>query len=168
MGQCLGCGQEAGIDKRNRIRKCCSMTCVVKYRVECRSRKPILCHNCKDNFIPKCSKNQKFCSKSCKAKFMWENGMCKVPLKIAIKNLIPFKKIHEKLIHNPYPRKQIKGRQTTQHRIIMENHLDRSLESWEHVHHINGIPTDNRIENLKIVTASEHGKIHKNKSQNNI
>jgi hypothetical protein len=42
----------------------------------------------------------------------------------------------------------------------MESALGRSLNSKEHVHHINGDKRDNRIENLRLVGASEHGKIH--------
>ena len=33
----------------------------------------------------------------------------------------------------------------------MEEHLDRQLESNEHVYHLNGDPSDNRIENLVII-----------------
>jgi hypothetical protein len=43
-----------------------------------------------------------------------------------------------------------------QHRCIMEQHLGRKLNSNEHVHHINGDKKDNRIENLQVLTASEH------------
>lgn len=49
---------------------------------------------------------------------------------------------------------------TRQHRHIMEEHLGRKLESWEHVHHINHDKTDNRIENLVVLAASEHHKRH--------
>lgn len=53
-----------------------------------------------------------------------------------------------------------KGKRKFEHRIVMEKFLDRKLTSQEKIHHINGIKTDNRIENLRVVTQSEHIKIH--------
>ena len=47
-----------------------------------------------------------------------------------------------------------------EHRLVMCNHLNRLLSSDEHIHHLNGNIQDNRIENLQIVTASEHRIIH--------
>jgi hypothetical protein len=46
------------------------------------------------------------------------------------------------------------------HRRVMEKHLNRKLSPSEHIHHINGIKTDNRIVNLQIVTPAEHIRIH--------
>ena len=60
------------------------------------------------------------------------------------------------------------GKSVHQHRQIMETHLGRPLTQKETVHHINGDKIDNRIENLSLMTISEHtmehhrrGDIHK-------
>jgi HNH endonuclease len=45
-----------------------------------------------------------------------------------------------------------KRRYIAEHRLVVEQHIKRYLEPFETVHHRNGIKTDNRIENLEIVT----------------
>lgn len=46
------------------------------------------------------------------------------------------------------------------HRYIMEKILNRSLRTDEHVHHIDFNKINNNIENLILLTASDHAKIH--------
>ena len=45
-------------------------------------------------------------------------------------------------------------------RINMEKHLRRNLSSNDIVHHVNGDKTDDRIENLQLMTRKEHINLH--------
>lgn len=46
------------------------------------------------------------------------------------------------------------------YREIMEQHIGRRLRSDELVHHINGDHSDDRLENLMVVSATEHARLH--------
>lgn len=47
-----------------------------------------------------------------------------------------------------------------EHRLVVEAHIGGYLGKDMDVHHINGIKTDNRIENLAVMTHSEHTILH--------
>ena len=51
-----------------------------------------------------------------------------------------------------------KGR--SQHVVVIEEYVGRRLFANECVHHINGIRDDNRLENLELMTRSEHASHH--------
>ena len=51
------------------------------------------------------------------------------------------------------------GKYIGEHRLVMQDYLQRTLEPWEVVHHKNGNRLDNRPENLMVCSQSEHCKI---------
>lgn len=63
-------------------------------------------------------------------------------------------------IYFPDHPKSTKEGYIMEHDLIMECYIGRWLKEKEVVHHINHKRDDNRIENLQLMTTSEHARLH--------
>jgi hypothetical protein len=150
------------IFKRKRVKQFfCSFTCGAKGKkyVQCRFSKKIkvICDFCEKEFekwpclVKKTINEKHYCNPVCRKLAMSAN-----------KTLYGFKKTTGSPL-NPYKRCMKEGKFVYEHRWIMEQKIGRKLKRNEHVHHINGNPKDNRIENLEILSNADHAKIHSKK-----
>ena len=114
-------------------------------------RKPeytvINCLTCKKQINSPSYRPRKYCSNICYAKLNKGDGH--------------YRYKGGSLHKDGYKVIYISGKRTLEHRHIMEEHIKRTLEKDEVLHHKNGNKLDNRIKNLEIVNRSEHFYIHR-------
>jgi hypothetical protein len=161
---CLKCEKEfyaSGWQLKRGIGKYCSKECSsgcgIYKAMEASRGKPkpgakkgkiFNCHICiKEFYAPKYRVergNVKYCSRSCLAKDLLSNYPA----------IHGFKKLNKPL--HTYKCIYVDGKRVREHRWLMEQHLGRKLERWEHVHHINDDSSDNRLENLEVLSNADH------------
>ena len=66
----------------------------------------------------------------------------------------------QKALTKGYQRITVRGKHKAYHRYIMEQHLGYPLSVNQVVHHKDGNPTNNTIENLEIMESTEHTRYH--------
>jgi len=83
----------------------------------------------------------------------WRGGIC-------------FDKLRKGIYSPNHPHPNFSGIYVYEYVLIAEEMLGRYLKTGEIVHHKNGDETDNRPENLEIITRSEHIERHRKEMQN--
>lgn len=145
---CESCGKPFQVKNGDhRVKKgtirFCSKACESEAR---KTGKNILCPVCGKEFY---STRQKFCSQKCAMEYAKRHNS------------------HHAYLENGYlveykPGYNKRGN-AKQHRLVAEKMIGRPLRNNEVVHHINGIKTDNRPENLLVMTRGEHSAYHRKK-----
>lgn len=98
----------------------------------------------------------RYCSKECEGRSRWQRPLDRMHNgKPALLSRDGYVKIWEPM-HARYAKA---SGWVMEHRVVMEQILGRSLAAGEHIHHINGDKTDNRPENLAIMSPGEHSSL---------
>lgn len=92
-----------------------------------------------------------FCSSKCRAKIMMAS---------TFKHGMPILNNRQWILSVGHPNAKFGKRYVQLSRFIMSNHLGRPLKNGEVVHHINGDKHDDRLDNLMLMTKSEHSRLH--------
>ena len=125
-----------------------------KINIKCPCGKAIAIFKCQQD-------RKKYCSKKCFYKFKIRPKGLKYIIKII--NSGWFKKDKGYwLDEKGYKRIRIRGKVVREHIVILQIKLRRKLLTQEVCHHINGIKSDNRLENLVVMDKKEHDKLHSN------
>ena len=114
----------------------------------------INCPNCKLDFV----RNKKQIDYFKRHEKEWKCKTCT----LVLRNKSSAKENGSTRVHNKkgYILEKTNNGWFLQHHIVIEKHLGRKLNKDEAVHHINGIKTDNYVDNLLVMNHGEHTRLH--------
>ncbi len=157
---CLNCS--AAFSPRRKTNVYCCRTCQVSYlrkigKIKGRQAKGVLlnCKLCDSGFyVPQYrADTAKFCSRRCTSLANPENTQKAREASPVTRRAQALKGGSGRKIYKTI---SVNGKEVREHRWLMEQYLGRKLESWEHVHHIDDNHLNNDIENLEVLSNSEH------------
>lgn len=140
--------------KRGRARFC-SRQCLFANR---RTRRTIPCPICGNTFLRKSLKHR-FCSRACFSEAV-RLGMITYKPSAPILNTGGYILVQLQKQDSFYTPMADKRGYVPEHRLVMAKFLGRCLQSWEIVHHKNGVKSDNLIANLELNTRNSHMQSH--------
>jgi hypothetical protein len=137
-----------GITKAIRVCKKCGITFFIKPYEVTRGKGIYCSKSCKSkcNFFSKESRKKISKSKIGENNSRWIGGIIKRNNRI--------------LVYLPKSKMKMYGQYVYNSRKVMSEHLGRKLLSSEIVHHIDGNSLNDSIDNLKIMSSEEHGRLH--------
>lgn len=142
----------------------CSRACIPHPRRKARPTEIKVCpvcggeFGCRDDQIPSQFERQVHCSVDCGRRARFLRDQREHPTRLTSDRRYRLRFVSGRV--DAPSRTSQAGAWILEHRLVMEEHLGRPLAADEHVHHRNENGLDNRLENLEVLSQSEHMRLH--------